>query len=145
MIQDVINKTAEINSALGARASAVVQSSSDISHALLEQLRQLAEQGKDLPAALVDVSFIVQPPRVQADEQGVGKATGDVRNIAFEKDATLQEKSNKLGAYVLVSLACRCSTVLTGLGSRQARRRRDLQLRPRSQGTYSSSPVSKHC
>jgi hypothetical protein len=57
VIQDVINRTAEINSALGARASAVVQSSSDISHALLEQLRQLAEQGKDLPAALVDVSY----------------------------------------------------------------------------------------
>lgn len=58
MIQDVINRTVEINSALGARASAVVQSSSDISHALLEQLKQLAEQGKDLPAALVDVSYM---------------------------------------------------------------------------------------
>jgi len=86
VIQDAINRTAEINSALGARASAVAKSSSDISHALLEQLKQLAEQGKDLPAALVD---------------GVGKATGDVRTIVTEKDATLQDKSNKLGAYVL--------------------------------------------
>jgi len=32
---------------------------------------------------------------------GVGKATGDVRTIVTEKDATLQDKSNKLGAYVL--------------------------------------------
>jgi hypothetical protein len=56
VLQDVLNKTAEINSALGARASAVVQSSSDISHALLEQLKQLAEQGKDLPASLFEVS-----------------------------------------------------------------------------------------
>lgn len=56
VIQDVINRTAEINSALGARAGAVIQSSSDISHALIEQLKQLADQGKDLPAALIDVS-----------------------------------------------------------------------------------------
>lgn len=103
MIQDVINRTAEINSALGARASAVVQSSSDISHALLEQLKQLAEQGKDLPAALVDVSLRILEFVLKADEQGVGKATGDVRTIVTEKDATLQDKSNKLGAYVLVS------------------------------------------
>jgi Neuraminidase (sialidase) len=67
VIQDVINRTAEINSALGARASAVVQSSSDISHALLEQLKQLAEQGKDLPAALVDVSSYRNVVLVKAD------------------------------------------------------------------------------
>jgi len=67
VIQDVINRTAEINSALGARASAVVQSSSDISHALLEQLRQLAEQSKDLPAALVDVSLCRTAMTVKAN------------------------------------------------------------------------------
>lgn len=86
VIQDVINRTAEINSALGARAHAVVQSSSDVSHALIEQLKQLAEQGKDLPAVFID---------------GIGKASTDVRTIVFEKDTTLQDKSNKLGAYVL--------------------------------------------
>jgi hypothetical protein len=67
VIQDVINRTAEINSALGARASAVVQSSSDISHALLEQLKQLAEQGQGLPAALVDVSYQALGLEQQAD------------------------------------------------------------------------------
>lgn len=86
VIQDVINRTAEINSALGARAHAVVQTSTDYSHALVEQLKQLADQGKDLPAALID---------------GLGKASGDVRTIVFEKDTTLQDKSNKLGAYVI--------------------------------------------
>ena len=64
MIQDVINRTAEINSALGARAHAVVQSSSDYSHALVEQLKQLADQGKDLPASLIEASctFPASPP-----------------------------------------------------------------------------------
>jgi hypothetical protein len=71
----------------------------------LEQLKQLAEQGKDLPAALVDVSDSLERRGngSGADLKGVGKATGDVRTIVLEKDASLQEKSNKLGAYVLVS------------------------------------------
>lgn len=73
MIQDAINRTAEINSALGARASAVAKSSSDISHALLEQLKQLAEQGKDLPAALVDVNFSFLMVTAEADMTGCWK------------------------------------------------------------------------
>jgi len=89
VLQDVLHKTAEINSALGARAHAVVQQSSDISHALLEQLRQLAEQGKGIPATLLD---------------RVGKASGDVKEIVVSKETTLQEKSNKLGAYVVDQL-----------------------------------------
>jgi hypothetical protein len=62
-----------------------------------------------------------------------------VRTIVFEKDTTLQDKSNKLGAYVLVSPVhtelLSDSLSQPTLGSRQARRRRDLQLRPWSQGT----------
>jgi hypothetical protein len=69
----------------------------------LEQLKQLAEQGKDLPAVLVDVSDSVYGNSPGSDLKGVGKATGDVRTIVLEKDASIQEKSNKLGAYVLVS------------------------------------------
>lgn len=34
--------------------------------------------------------------------QGVTKATTDIKGIVLSKDATLQEKSNKLGAYVVV-------------------------------------------
>ncbi|GFZ46238.1 hypothetical protein JCM24511_04485 [Saitozyma sp. JCM 24511] len=86
VISDVLQKTAEINSALGARAAATIHSSQEISHALLEQLRALAEQGKELPGTLLD---------------GVTKATTDIKGIVLSKDATLQEKSNKLGAYVV--------------------------------------------
>ncbi|WWD15805.1 hypothetical protein CI109_100229 [Kwoniella shandongensis] len=86
VISDVVNKTAQINSALGARASATLTTSQDLSHALLDQLRHLAEHGKELPGILID---------------GVGKATSDIKNIVFAKDASLQEKSNKLTAYVV--------------------------------------------
>lgn len=86
VIQDVINRTAEINSAIGARAHATLQSSQEISHALLEQLRALAEQGTQIPANMLD---------------SVGKATNDVKGIVFAKDASIQDKSNKLGAYVV--------------------------------------------
>jgi hypothetical protein len=69
-------------------------------------------------------------------EQGVGKATGDVRTIVLQKDASLQDKSNKFGAYVLVSrgMGFEFVCMLTCLGSRQACRRRNLQLRSRCQG-----------
>lgn len=53
----MLQKTAEINSALGARAAATIHSSQEISHALLEQLRALAEQGKELPGTLLDVGL----------------------------------------------------------------------------------------
>jgi len=86
VLQDVLNKTAAINSALGARAHATVQSSQEISHALLEQLRHLADQGKVLPGSLVE---------------GVGKATTDIKEILLAKDQSIQEKSNKFGAYVV--------------------------------------------
>ncbi|KAK4687728.1 hypothetical protein P7C73_g2384, partial [Tremellales sp. Uapishka_1] len=86
VISDVINKTAQINSALGARAAATIHSSQELSHALLEQLKALAGSGKDLPAALID---------------SISKATSEVKGIVFEKDATIQDKSNKLGAYVV--------------------------------------------
>lgn len=36
--------------------------------------------------------------------QSVGKATNDVKDIVFAKDASIQDKSNKLGAYVIVSV-----------------------------------------
>lgn len=59
VISDVINKTAEINSALGARAHATLQSSQDISHALFEQLKALAGQGKDIPGHLFEVRRVL--------------------------------------------------------------------------------------
>jgi len=58
VIQDVISRTAEINSAIGARAHATLQSSQEISHALLEQLNALAKQGTQIPANMLDVSII---------------------------------------------------------------------------------------
>jgi len=86
VLTDVFNKTAEINSALGARASATIQSSQELSHAIVEQLRHIAEQGKELPGVLVE---------------NVGKITTDLKEIVLAKDQTLQDKSNKVGAYVV--------------------------------------------
>ncbi|CAD6590841.1 MAG: hypothetical protein TREMPRED_005899 [Tremellales sp. Tagirdzhanova-0007] len=86
VIQDVVNRTAEINSAIGARAHATLQSSQEISVALFEQMRSLAEHGTQIPVALLD---------------RLGKSTNDVKGIVFDKDASLQDKSNKLGAYVV--------------------------------------------
>jgi len=86
VIADVINKTAQINSAIGARAHASLQSSQELSVALIEQLRTLAEHGKDLPGNLME---------------SVGKATNDISDIVFAKEKTIGEKSNKLGAYVV--------------------------------------------
>lgn len=109
VIQDVINRTAEINSAIGARAHATLQTSQEISHALLDQLRVLADHGSQIPANMLDVSaFFESPceimPKIPAHvSQAVGKATNDVKGIVFEKDASIQDKSNKLGAYVVVS------------------------------------------
>ncbi len=36
--------------------------------------------------------------------KAVGKATNDVKGIVFAKDASIQDKSNQLGAYVVVSV-----------------------------------------
>lgn len=55
-LQDVLEKTAKINSALGARAQATLQTSKEYSEHLVEQLKHLAEQGKELPSQLIDVS-----------------------------------------------------------------------------------------
>lgn len=86
VLTDVLNKTAEINSALGARAHATLQTSQDLSLALLEQLKALAGQGTQIPGHLIDT---------------VGKTSHDVKEIIMAKDASLQDKSNKLGAYVV--------------------------------------------
>jgi len=86
VIQDVINRTAEINSALGARAHATLTTSQDISHALILHLKALAEQGAHIPAVLLS---------------NLGQKTEDIKGIVLAKDATLQDKSNKLGAYVV--------------------------------------------
>ncbi|WVR05088.1 hypothetical protein IAU60_002100 [Kwoniella sp. DSM 27419] len=86
VVQDVLNKTAQINSAICARAAATISSSQDVAHALLEQLRYLSEHGKEIPGVLID---------------NVGKATNDIKNIVFAKDATVQEKSNKIASYLI--------------------------------------------
>lgn len=86
MLNEVLNKTAQINSALGARAVATVQTSKEYSEHLIEQLKAIAKQGNGLPAQLVE---------------GLQKATTDIKEIVYQKDATLQEKSNKVGAYVV--------------------------------------------
>ena len=59
VLQDVINKTAQINSAIGARAHATIQTSQDLSLVLLQQLRALADQGKDIPGNMLDVRYLV--------------------------------------------------------------------------------------
>lgn len=86
VITDVLNKTAEINSALGARAHATLQSSTEISHHLIEQLKTLAAHGKELPSHLIET---------------VGRTTNEVKEIVFAKDSNYQDKSNKLQAYVV--------------------------------------------
>ncbi|WVQ78215.1 hypothetical protein IAT38_000298 [Cryptococcus sp. DSM 104549] len=85
VISEVVAKTAAINSAIGARAAATIHNSQDLAHSLVEQLKHLAEHGKEIPAALID---------------GVGKASHDISAIVFSKEGTLQEKSNKLTAYL---------------------------------------------
>lgn len=63
VVQDAYNKTIQINSALGARASATIQSSQELSHALLEQLRTLAAQGTEIPGVMLDVgSYSILSP-----------------------------------------------------------------------------------
>lgn len=59
VIHDVINKTAEINSALGARAQTTLQSSTEISHHLIDQLKILIAHGKEVPGHLIEVSCSV--------------------------------------------------------------------------------------
>ncbi|OCF55281.1 hypothetical protein L486_07394 [Kwoniella mangroviensis CBS 10435] len=85
VLTDILDKTSQINSAISSRAVATVHTSQDLAHSLLEQLRHLAEHGQNLPATLIN---------------GVGKVTGDLKEIVFAKDATIQDKSNKLAAYV---------------------------------------------
>ena len=56
VLQDVLHKTAEINSALSARAVATVQTSKEYSAQLVEQLKAIAQQGNGVPAQLIEVS-----------------------------------------------------------------------------------------
>lgn len=86
VISGVIAKAASVNSAIGTRASATIHTSQDLAHALLEQLRQLTEQGVQLPSVLFE---------------GASKASNDVKEIVFAKDVSVQEKSNKFASYVL--------------------------------------------
>ncbi|WWC61226.1 uncharacterized protein I303_103806 [Kwoniella dejecticola CBS 10117] len=85
VLTDLVNKTAQINEAISSRAVATIHTSQDLAHSLIEQLKHLAENGQALPGTLIN---------------GVGKVTGDLRDIVFAKDATVQDKSNKLAAYV---------------------------------------------
>lgn len=89
VVNDVLTKTAQINSALGARAHATLETSKEFADHLVEQLKQLAEQGKVLPGHLIE---------------SAQKASNDIKEIVLAKDVTLQEKSNKIGAYVLDQL-----------------------------------------
>ncbi|WRT67009.1 uncharacterized protein IL334_003975 [Kwoniella shivajii] len=85
VLSDVLNKTSQINSAISSRAVATIHTSQDLAHSLIEQLKHLAEHGQGLPGALIN---------------GVGKVTGDLKEIVFAKETTVQDKSNKLAAYV---------------------------------------------
>lgn len=86
VVHDVLTKTAEINSALGARAQATLGVSKEYADHLVEQLKHLAEQGRVLPGHLIE---------------GVQRTSNDLRQIVLAKDSTIQEKSNKVGAYVI--------------------------------------------
>lgn len=57
IVHDVLTKTAEINSALGARAQATIGVSKEYADHLVEQLKQLAAQGRVLPGHLIEVSL----------------------------------------------------------------------------------------
>lgn len=84
-----MKKTAAINTELGTlqtRAAEALHKGSEVSHDLVEQLKALADQSKDLPAQLIE---------------GLGKVTTDVKAIVLSKDGTVQEKTNKLGSYVV--------------------------------------------
>jgi hypothetical protein len=59
IVHDVLTRTAEINSVLGARAQATIGVSKEYADHLVEQLRSLAEQGKSLPGHLIEVSSAV--------------------------------------------------------------------------------------
>ncbi|CAK9780909.1 hypothetical protein CC85DRAFT_284692 [Cutaneotrichosporon oleaginosum] len=88
-IEEVLKKTSAINTELGSlqtRAAEVIHKGEKASHELVEQLKALREQSKDLPAQLID---------------GLGKVTTDVKAIVLAKDGTVQEKTNKLGSYVV--------------------------------------------
>lgn len=55
VFHDVISKTVQINSALGARAQATIDASKEYADHIVEQLKAVAEQGKVLPAHLIEV------------------------------------------------------------------------------------------
>lgn len=89
MLEEVVKKTAAINTELGSiqtRAAEVIHNGSKASHELVDQLKTLADQSKDLPAQLID---------------SLGKVTADVKAIVLAKDGSVQEKTNKLGSYVV--------------------------------------------
>ncbi|RXK38350.1 hypothetical protein M231_04392 [Tremella mesenterica] len=86
ILTDINNRISAIAGDVSARAGAPLQTTQDLSRALLVQLRQLGEHGKDLPALLV---------------QNIQKTTTDLREILMAKEQTLGEKGNKLTEYVL--------------------------------------------
>lgn len=57
VVHDVLVRTSEINSAIGARAQATIDVSKEYADHLVEQLKYLAEQGKVLPGHLIEVSL----------------------------------------------------------------------------------------
>ncbi|ODO03444.1 hypothetical protein L198_02291 [Cryptococcus wingfieldii CBS 7118] len=85
-LTDLFKKTAEVNSALGARVHGTVAGSQDLAQGLFEQLRGLAESGAALPHAL--------------SERAV-KVSGEVRDIIFAKEGTVQDKGQKFTAYAI--------------------------------------------
>ncbi|BEJ16082.1 hypothetical protein CspHIS471_0506870 [Cutaneotrichosporon sp. HIS471] len=88
-LEEVIKKTSAINVELGSlqtRAAEVIHKGEKASHELVEQLKALREQSKDLPAQLIE---------------SLAKVTMDVKAIVLAKDGTVQEKTNKLGSYVV--------------------------------------------
>ncbi|WVQ71542.1 hypothetical protein IAR50_001081 [Cryptococcus sp. DSM 104548] len=85
-LTELLKKTAQVNSALGARVHGTVTGSQDLAQGLFEQLRGLAESGAALPLAL--------------RERAV-KVSGEVREIIFAKEGTVQEKGQKFTAYAI--------------------------------------------
>lgn len=103
LVVDVYNKTVSINTYLIQRAEQTVSSSGDLGHNLVEQLKHLASHGKELPSELIAVGCLAHESRLQAETQAVTQTSHDLKEIVFDKDITLGDKSNRVSAYVVVS------------------------------------------
>lgn len=71
VVQDVLTRAAEINSALGARAQSTIGVSKDYADHLVQQLKALAEQGRVIPGHLIEVSWPL--PCIVAGTEMVGR------------------------------------------------------------------------